>query len=157
MSKKIGELYTVLLKDIEELATEQHLQSDDLRVKFSKGILLNLLNLVNNLQKSSNWKSQMITVFKNISKAQKKIITFLKFKYPRNKKNFLPTDLIEIFQEMNDSEHTDYDLIINSKVFFDFEAIKDYERTEVISKIKKLLNAMINETNRFSDTFRSQM
>ena len=114
-----------------------------MRVKFSKKILLNIINLLSELQKSPSWKEERVEIFKVLSRAQKKVIEFLKFKYPRNKKNFLPTELIEIFQEMNDSEHTDYDLLINSKIFFDYDSIKDHEKTAVISKIKEFLNKLI--------------
>lgn len=58
-------------------------------------------------------------MFTNIAACQKKIIEFLKFKYPRNKKDFVPTDLENLFYGINDSEHTDYDLLINAGVHFD--------------------------------------
>ena len=66
---------------------------DDLKVNFSKIVLLQVLNLVNRLQNKPNWKSHRIKFFTSISTCQKKIIEFLKFKYPRNKKEFVPTEL----------------------------------------------------------------
>lgn len=51
---------------------------------------------------------------------------------------------MEMFQDVNNSEHTDYDLLINSGIYFDDEMIRTYEKKEVLSKIKKFLNQMIN-------------
>lgn len=62
-----------------------------------------------------------------------------------------------MFYGIDDSEHTDYDLLINAEINFDVEAIRDYERQEVIKQIKKFLNAIIIETNRSFDYFRTRM
>lgn len=128
-----------------------------MKVNFSKTVLLQILYFVNRLQNKSNWKVNRIKFYKNIAVCQKKIIEFLKFKYPRNKKGFVPTELEELFYGINDSEHTDYDLLINAGINFDYESIKAYERKEVIRQIKKFLNAIIIESNRSFDMFRIRM
>lgn len=131
--------------------------TDDLKVSFSKIILLNLLNMINKLQSRANWKSQRIKFFLQVSRCQKKIIEFLKFKYPRNSKDFVPTELEEIFLSVDDSEHTDNDILINAGINFDSEKIRDYERREVTKQIKLLINSMLRETNRAFDFFRLKM
>ena len=113
--------------------------------------------MVNKLQNRSNWKPQRVKFFSSIARCQKKIIEFLKFKYPRNRKDFVPTELEALFQSVDDSEHTDYDLLINSRVYFDYEKVQAYERKEVIKQIKIFLNSIIMETNRFFDYFRIKM
>ena len=62
-----------------------------------------------------------------------------------------------MFYGINDSEHTDYDLLINAGIHFDYESIKAYERKEVIRQIKRFLNAIIIESNRSFDMFRIRM
>ena len=116
------------LSKIEDKLIKQEIGTDDLKVNFSKTILLQILNLINKLQQRPNWKKQRVSIFKKIAECQKKIIQFLEFKYPRNKKDFIPTDLEEVFQSVDDSEHTDYDLLINSGINFDYERIQSYER-----------------------------
>ena len=69
----------------------------------------------------------------------------------------MPTELEALFQSVDDSEHTDYDLLINSRVYFDYEKVQAYERKEVIKQIKIFLNSIIMETNRFFDYFRIKM
>lgn len=66
----------------------------------------------------------------------------------------MPTELDELFYGIDDSEHTDYDLLINAKVNFDYESIRAYERKEVVKQIKTFLNAIIRESNRSFDMFR---
>ena len=110
----MGELYTETLAKIEDKMINGEIGTDDLKVSFSKIILLHVLNMVNKLQNRPNWKDQRIKFFLQVAKCQKKIIEFLKFKYPRNKKDFVPTELEELFLSVDDSEHTDYDLLINS-------------------------------------------
>ena len=68
--------------------------------------------MIGKLQKGKNWNRYKMEIFKNIAEKQRKIIEFLKFKYPRNKKAFDPTELDEMFQVMDDSEHTDNDILI---------------------------------------------
>ena len=82
--------------------------------------------MINKLQNRPNWKRQRIKFFLQLATCQKKIIEFLKFKYPRNRKDFVPAELEEVFSSMDDSEHTDYDLLINSGINFDFERMKSY-------------------------------
>lgn len=91
LSNRMGELYTQTLNSIEEKLIKEEIGVDDLKVNFSKIILLQILNLVNRLQTNKNWKAHCIKFFTNIAACQKKIIEFLKFKYPRNKKEFVPT------------------------------------------------------------------
>lgn len=93
LSNKMGELYTQTLSNIEDKLIKEEIGVDDLKVTFSKIVLLQVLNLVNRLQNKANWKAHRIKFFTNISACQKKIIEFLKFKYPRNKKEFVPTEL----------------------------------------------------------------
>jgi hypothetical protein len=105
---------------------EGNCDGEEIKISFSKLILLNLLNLIGKLQNMSCWNTEKIHVFSNIAKRQKRVIEFLKYKYPRNKKHFIPKEIADMFQELNDSEHTDNDLLINTKVFFDEEAINSY-------------------------------
>lgn len=153
----MGELYTTTLNKVEDKLIKKQIGSDDFKVHFSKTIILQILNMINKLQERQNWKSERVQIFKKLAECQKKIIEFLEFKYPRNKKDFIPTELEEVFYPVDDSEHTDYDLLINAGIEFDYERIMSYERKEVIKQLKKLINACIIETNRFFDDFREQM
>lgn len=157
LSAQMGELYTQTLREVEGEVSVSSSQEEDLHVRISKKILLNILNLVIELQKSSNWKKEKLTVFLNLSRAQKKIIEFLKFKYPRNKKHFIPSDLNDIFEDVNDTYHTDFDLLVNSAIFFDSDEVRDHGRKFIVMKIKEFFNKIIRETNRFYDSYKSNM
>ena len=157
LGNKMGELYTDTLAKVEEKMMKGEVGTDDLKVTFSKIILLNCLNMINKLQNRHNWKSQRIKFFLHLARCQKKIIEFLKFKYPRNRKDFVPTELEELFVSVDDSEHTDYDLLINAGINFDYERVMAYERKEIVKQIKLFINSIIKETNRSFEHFRMTM
>lgn len=63
LSNRMGELYTLTLGRIEEKLIKEEIGVDDLKVNFSKTVLLQILNLVNRLQTKSNWKNQRVKFF----------------------------------------------------------------------------------------------
>lgn len=58
------------------------------------------LNVLEVIGKKTNY-SYPIDVFKKFNKTQKKLIAYLKMKYPRGGPTFIPGDLTKVFQSFN--------------------------------------------------------
>ena len=62
------------MNKMEGKVIQDSMSSDDLKANISRIILLEIICMVNQLQKGKNWKEERLRVFRSIANCQKKII-----------------------------------------------------------------------------------
>ena len=125
---------------LEEM-NEHRLNHNESKIYFSEKILVMSLKVLKVIARKTNY-SYPLSVFKLFNKTQRKLISYLKMKYPRGGPTFVPGDLAKKFQNFNMVENPDNDILRNARICF-FEE----DEKNISLKLKVMFNSIIEELN----------
>jgi hypothetical protein len=113
-----------LLRQLSNITYEQLINEkiDDTasRQFFSQSLILNIFDLINFFRRvnADFWNLHRQGLLEWLEMSQRKVLEFLKTKYPRNRRVFKPLELEKELDSINNSEDPRFDIIRNIGLSF---------------------------------------
>ena len=139
MEEKISGLYMSLSKETLDLMNSKKYSHTESKIHIAQEVLYTSLNVLKLIGSKTNYEYDP-GVLKKFNNLQISMLGYLKMKYPRGGKSFVPAELMKEFKDFDMVEEPENDILRQAGIYFGSGEEKVLAKT-----LKKFFNKIIDE------------